>query len=268
MFLTAQALKKIKILTTAYFFLGGISIILSGIFTFLAAKAAVLLVIGIVSILLGFAFRRMGMYSEGVGKLVSKGQLLLLRQLNPTEFIKLYYSKRDAPDNVVCSPSTDVLRLLLVAYDAIGHTQSALEVADHMISIAPEKKKPLMLLLKASVLYGVGNTQQAEPIYSSVISKKMSPLTRLRSDNIMKGDRAMAYGDYTTAEAHFKTVLSSPASQKNLLLMLYAHLDLAKIYYATNRPEEAAPHADYCLKNSGGTNVAEQINALISASGQ
>ena len=53
MFLTRKALKKIRLLTGAYYILGVLSLIISGVFAFLGIESKFSVILGIMCFLLG-----------------------------------------------------------------------------------------------------------------------------------------------------------------------------------------------------------------------
>ena len=93
---------------------------------------------------------------------MNSGNKLVYQELCPAEFIRLYEEKRDSSENVISKPAFEVLSLVVTAYDVLGDTEHELETIDEMFSIASEKKKPLVNLLKAAVLFNIGKIEEAE----------------------------------------------------------------------------------------------------------
>lgn len=263
MFLTRKSLKKIRLLTGAYYILGVFCFLMSGVFALLGEISWFLVAFGIVCLLLGVVFRAVGRYAEGKGILLNSGNKLVLQQLRPAEFIRLYEEKRDSSENVIAKPDFDVLRLVATAYDALGDTEHELETLDEMLSIASEKKKSSAVLLKAAVLFSIGKIEEADRLFSQVQNTKMDLVTKMMSDMILKSDRAMAIGDYATAEIYFKQMLAKTFPKNTSLSLLYDHFGLAKIYKRTERFDEAKFHCNYCVENGGETSIqAEAVNML------
>lgn len=255
MFLTRKSLKKINLLTGAYLVWGAFCFIVSVVFALLSIEYVPLIVIGVFSIAFGALVRVSGKYAEGKGKLINSGNKLVHMELRPAEFIRLYEEKRDSPDNVISSPDFDVLSLVVTAYDALGDSESALTTLDQIISIAPDKKRPLAKIIRASILYSVGRIEEAEQLYREVQNEEMDYMAKAVLDVMLKCDRAMALGDYTTAEAYNKQLLARTFPKNTPLTVLYAHFALAKIYCATERLEQAKVHLNYCVENGGETAI-------------
>lgn len=263
MFLTRKALNKITLLTAAYGILGVFCFIVAGIFAGLLIANKLLIILGIVSLILGIIFRTIGKYAEGKGKLINSGNKLIFHELRPAEFIRLYEEKRDCPDNVLSKPDFDVLQLLTTAYDALGDTDHELETLDQMLSVGCEKQKATAHLLKSAVLFSMGKVEEADLLYSEVQNGKMSLLAKTTADIIMRSDRAMALGDFTTAETYYKQMLTKTFPKSTPLSILYAHFHLAKIYSQTKRIEEAKIHCRYCVENGGETGIQSEAAAML-----
>lgn len=263
MFLTRKALQKIRLLTGAYYILGALCLIVSSAFAFLCIESKFLVILGIVSLLLGVLSRTIGRYSEGKGKLINSGNKLVFQQLCPAEFIHLYEEKRNSSENVISKPDFDVLQLVATAYDALGDTEHELETLEEMLSIASEKKKSLVNLLKAAALFGIGKIEEADRLFCQMQNEKMDLITKATFDMILKSDRAMALGDYSIAEIYNKQMLIKTFPKNTPLALLYIHFSLAKIYYITERFSEAKPHCKYCVENGGETAIKlEAANML------
>ena len=74
---------------------------------------------------------------------------------------------------VIKKPSVDVLRVALVAYDLLDDRENALATVDEIIDIASNKKKNLPKLLKASLLFSYGQTQEAEALFNEIQKQKL-----------------------------------------------------------------------------------------------
>ncbi len=267
MFLTRKSLKKINALTIVYCAMSVVFFSIFVVFKWLRiSEDNLLLVFVILPLIMCIIFRMVGRYAEGKGKLINSGNKLIFQELRPDEFVRLYEEKRDCPDNVISKPDFDVLRMLVAAYDAMGDTSNVLNTIEEMLSIAPEKKKMVVKLLKSAALFDRGEIENAELIYSEAINQKMNTMTRMVFDAVTKCDRAIAIGDFTTAEAYTKQTLTQKFPPNTPLSILYAHFHLAKIYCATDRLEEAKEYLKYCVENGGETvlkaEAAERLEKL------
>ena len=263
MFLTRKARNSINWLTIAYCVLGVLLLLLAGFDALLGAVSWELVCIGILAIAFGFLLRPIMRYSLGTNKLLMRANKLVYHQLRPGEFIRLYIQKRDCPDNVVAKPDFNVLNQLAVAYDALDDTAHVQETLDQMLSIAPEKKKAYAMLLKAGMLYGKGQKEEAEQLYREAQNGKLDFMTKATADVVLKTDRAMALGDYATAEAYFKQMLAQSFPKHPPLSVLIAHYNLGKIYALTNHPEKAKEHVNYCLENGGETAIKAKTAEIL-----
>lgn len=263
MFLTRKALKKIRLLSGAYFVMGLLCLLISGMIASFGIESKFLIILGIICFPLGLFSRITGRYAEGKGSLLNSGNKLIYKDLRPAEFIHLYEEKRDSSENVVSTPDFDVLRLVTAAYDALGDTEHELETIEEMLSIASEKKKPLANLLKASVLYSIGRLEEAERLFSQVQNEKMNMEAKMMSEIILKSDRAMALGDYATAEIFNKQMLQQSFPKNTPFSLLYIHFSLAKIYCRTERIQEAKVHCRYCVENGGETAIKSEAANLL-----
>lgn len=263
MFLTRKALKKVKLLVGVYCGLGALCFIVSIIFVYFHIETAFLAVMGAIALFLGVIFNKFGRYAEGKGKLHNLGNKLVFHQLCPAEFVRIYEEKRDCPDNVVSKPDFDVLKMLVTAYDAMGKTDEELEILDQMLSISVGGRQAQAKLLKSSVLFDIGKTEEAEQLYSEVLNGEMDLITKSLLENVMKTDRAIALGDFTTAEAYLKSLIANPRYNKRPLTALYLRMDLGKIYCKTNRFKEAKACLEYCIQNSGETNVKTEAEKMM-----
>lgn len=256
MFLNKKSLTKIRLLAGTYLVLSASCFLIAILFSAWQIEYKSHIFLGCLCLVLMPIFYKIGYYSEGKGKLIAKGNQLICHELRPAEFIRLYEEKRDDPTNSITKPDFDVLRQLLTAYDALGDTDSALKIIDQMIQIAPDKKIHEAKLLKASLLFSVGNhNEEAETIYRDVVSGQLNILTKALADAVMKCDRALALGDDATAEIFLKQSLTQKFSKPTPLSRLSAHYHLARICYRANRMEEAEEHRQYCIENGGDTSM-------------
>ena len=265
MFLTKKALRKINLLTGAYFILSAVLFILSLIYTLLDLKCTFLVILGFISFIGGLICIKSGRYSEGKGKLIGKGYRLVHHDLRPAEFIRLYEEKRDDPENVISAPDFDILSMLAIAYDSLGDEERCLETTNKLIDIAPEKKKAEAKLLKCSLLYNMEKTEEADLIFAEVQKEDLPLPLKGLSEILIKSDRAMAYGDYLMAEKYFKDRISAKFPHNTPLSKLYTHINLAKIYIKTDRPDEAKAHIDYCIQNGGETAIPRDAEKMLSS---
>ena len=263
MFLTKKALKKIKLLVGVYCGLGAFCLIMSIVFVCLNMEIKFLIILGVLALFLGFVFNKFGRYAEGKGKLLNLGNKLVLHQLRPAEFVRLYEQARDCPDNVVSEPDFDVLKMLVTAYDAMGEVDLMLEVIEQMLSSFDGSKQAQAKLLKSSVLFDMGKIEEAEKLYSEVLNSKMDFITKSILDDVMKTERAIALEDFTTAEAKLKASLEIPRYNKIPLMTLYLRMDLGKVYCKTNRFDEAKDCLKYCIENSGETNIKSSAENMM-----
>lgn len=261
MYLTKKQLRKIWTLTGTYIVIGVMALLL-----FLALGAygedATLLILGLLMILLSPVVYKCGRYGEGRAKLINKGKKLMLQQLRPAEFLRIYEETRDNPDNVVAEPTFDVLQMVLLAYDTLGKADEAFDTRNLMMMVMPDKKRQLAKVLHASLLYGCGRTEEAEALYTELLNTKLDAVTTVVMNALTNADRAMARGDFATAEAYFTRILTHSFPKPNPLTVVQAHFHLATICLKTDRVEEAGPHLDYCIQNGGETIFRTESQAL------
>lgn len=263
MFLTRKALKKIRLIVGVYCGLAVFCLVMSIVFVLLDMEIKPLIILGVLALFLGFVFSKIGRYAEGKAKLLNLGSKLVLQQLRPAEFVRLYEQTRDCRDNVVSEPDFDVLNILMTAYDSMGETDKSLEVLEQMLSAFDGSKQARAKLLKSSVLFDMGKIEEAEKLYSEVLNSKTDIITKSMLDDVMKMERALALEDFTTAEVKLKTSLENSRYNKFPLMVLYLRMDLGKIYCKTNRFEQAKECLEYCMENSGETSIRAQAEKLI-----
>lgn len=255
MFLTKKSLIKIWLLVGADLLIAAFAFLAAIVFALQEIEYLTLVVIGCLCLVLALLSYQSGRYAEGKGKLIAKANKLILQKLKPAEFILLYEEALHNPDNQVSRPDSDVLQLLLTAYDSLGDTEKAFETVEQLLAIAPEKKRNIAKLLKSALLFSASRFDEAESIYREVINENMDIITKNLADTVMKTDRAMFLGDYTTAESYYRQTLTQKYCPATPLYKLSAHYSLAKICYKTDRQEEAEEHRKYCIENGGETGL-------------
>jgi len=263
MFLTRKTMKKINGLTAAFCIIGGVSLVAAVIFTFLGAESWELVRLGLLTLFLGLVLRRFMQYGEGKAKLIASANVLVAPKLFPGHCIHLYEEKRNDPDNVIAKPDFEVLLMLVAAYDTMGDASNALAAVEQMVSIAPERKKAYSMLLKASLLYANGRIAEADQLYAEALQQKMDMAARATADLVLKSDKAMAIGDYATAEAFFRQLLERRFPKNPPLSVLTAKFALGKICAATGRADEAGPYFTYCVRNGGQTSMQREAEQLL-----
>lgn len=263
MFLTRKQRNKIRLLIVAYFLFGVVCFAAYYGFGRLEMEANLLYSLGAFSVAFGTVLLLLGNYGEGTGKLVRYGDQMVNRKLQPAQYIRRYQEKRDCPDNVIAKPDFSVLVLLASAYGAVGDKDGELRTLEELYAAAPPKKKTYAKLLKAASLYDAGETEVAERLYTEAIGEKMDAFTRSAADMIVKSDRAMAYGDYATAEAYYKRILSAAFPKPAPLIVVTLKFHLAKICLETDRREEAKEYLSYCVENGGETGMKNEANCIL-----
>ncbi len=224
---------------------------------------SVFAVLAVACFALGLFSYLTGRYSEGKGDLINHGNKLVLRELKPAEFIRLYEQARDCPENVVSKPDFDVLQLLLAAYDSLGQTEREFEVVEQMSSIASKKIPNRVKVIRLSLLYSTGKIDEAEELYKDALNSKMDMISIAMLDDVTKSDRARALGDFTVVEAYQKKRLVSTFPKATPLALVYSRYILAEIYLKTDRKDAAKEHLEYCAQNGGETKIRlDAIEAL------
>lgn len=256
-----------------YFLIGSFSLAaglgLGGLFRDTGVNTAPLIRLGVIAYAVGILSIFWGRYAEGKGKLLAKGNRLIFRELNPAEFIREYDARRAAPGLVVCRPGTELLQLLAAAYDALNDRAAALAAADAQLAAATGKQVTRARIAKASLLYSYDRTEEAEAIFTEISRQKLGALDALLYDALLKADRAMARGDYRTAEAYCLKKLSGGFPKPTPLETLYLHGKLALLYERLGEREQAMEHYRYCAENGGGTALrGEAAEALARLRGE
>lgn len=253
MFLTRKQLRKIKITTWAYVGIGAVSVFSFLLFLIAGSFELPLLIIGLLCLTLSYPVYKTGRVSAGKGKLINSGSKLVCRQLWPEEFINLYNEARNDPENVFSEPDFDVLRLVLMAYTSLGDTENQLKTIDELYMAAPVEKKTLANLLKCSIFYNIGKTEESEEILKQIQSARLNMADKGVLDLLLNTDRAMALGDYNVAELCFRQKLQTKFPRLTPLGLTVFHFGIAEICYKTDRFEEAKEHYIYCVENGGRT---------------
>lgn len=261
MFLNKKSLTKIWILVGAYLALAILCFYVAVVFAILKIGYSTMLFLGTGALIIAPLFYRFGRYAEGKAKLLTKGSELVFRKLQPAEFIRLYHEKQNDPTNVISKPDFDILQVLVAAYDALGEDDLALNTIDQMIAIAPQKKLAFAKLLKCSLLFSTGKTDDAEVLYREVIGSTLNLAAKSVADVVMKGDRALAMGDDTTAEAYFNQAMTAAFPKATPLALVYYHYHLAEICHRAGRAEEAQMHLKYCFEHGGETDLQRKAAA-------
>ncbi len=206
----------------------------------------------------------LGYYSEGVSELYNIGRKTVYCELRPGEFISQYISRRNSPDNVISKPNFMVLSMALVAYDVMDDMEGAfLNTLDEMDSVANVRQKDIAKLLRADYLYEKGEIKEAERIFNDVRSRKLGLIARDTADRILKGERAMAYGDYATAEDYYRKELSRTFPALTTLEHLIFKFKFGLICSKTGRREEAEELFGFCSKFGGATSIRRKAEKLL-----
>lgn len=255
MFLTKKSVIKIAIMAVCYFLIGSLSITIWFIFNRIGIYENFLLILGIITYLLGLLFIFWGRYAEGKGKLINLGTKLVRNELKPAEFIKHYESIKNSDDLIINKPSVEVLHLIIIAYDSLNDKENALATADEMINISNGKKKIFSRLIKTSLLFDYGRTQEAELLFNEIRSEKLDVMCTSLVDIVLKSDRAKALSDYKTIEEYNLNLLKRSFPKLDNLGKLVVHYQLGEIYSELQENAKAAAHYQYCVNFGGETEI-------------
>lgn len=258
MFLTKKSIVKIAILAFCTLLLGTACVVLTFVLEDIGLDAPALLSLGVAAYGLSILSVFWGSYAEGKGKLINLGNQLVFKELRPADFVNQYNFIRNGKDLVVAKPSFEVLQLVAVAYEVLDDPDNLFETVNTLICLAKEKKRPYANLFKASELYQYGKIEEAEALFYEAQTHKLNALDKAFVDAIMKTDRAMAMGDYKTAEVRCLEILDSKYMQNNKLALLQAHDGLGQIYEKLQDNEKAILHYQYCLVNGGETAIRKK----------
>ena len=263
MFLTKKGFRKILIMAIAYFIVGSLCIAAWFVFNNLGIYENFLLILGIATYLIGVLIIAWGRYAEGEGKLINLGNKLVRVDLKPAEFIEHYEMLKNADDLVIKKPSVDVLRVVSLAYDLLDDRENALATANEMIDIASDKKKNLAKLLKSSLLFSYGETEEAETLFNKIQKQKLNITCSGLADVILKSDRAIAMGDYKTAEVFFLNTLERSFPNPDILDKLICHYQLGEIYAKLQDNDKAIEHYEYCASFGGETAIQKSVSKKL-----
>ena len=255
MFLTKKALRKILWMVILYLVLGTVCIGLSVLFKAMDISAPALAILGVITYLLCIIMAFCGWYAEGKGILLNLGNKLVRHELKPAEFIRHYEALQNADDLVVKKPDLDVLQLVAVAYDVLDRREKVLATVDEMIAAAGDKKKAFVQLIRCSYLFSYGQTQEAESLFSKLQKQTLDVMCRGFVDAIWKLDRAIAMGDYQTAEVFCLNILDCSFPKTDPLGKLVTHFQLGEIYEGLQEREKAVTHYQYCADFGGETAI-------------
>ncbi len=238
-----------------YVLLGSLCVVLSLVFQHMGFPGNFLLIIGIVLYVLCIPMVLWGRFAEGKGIVIGLGNKLVRQELKPAEFLREYEKVKNASDLVVNKPSVELLQPVMIAYDILGDRENALATANQMIALSQGTKKTLATLFKTSLLFSYGQTEEAEALFAEAQKQKLNFMCNVLVDAIMRGDRAMAIGDYATAETHLVKLLETTRPKPDALTKLLAHYQLGEVYEKTGNHEKAMEHFGYCAECGGETAV-------------
>ena len=262
MLLTKKSLWKIWLVAILYFVLGSACIGLAIVSSLLQIETKILY-LGIAVYAFCPLIVLWGRYAEGKGKLINLGRKLVRLELNPAEFIKRYEALKNSADLVLYEPCLEVLQFVAAAYDLLGNREAALSTVEEMVAASSKKRKTFAKLFKASVLFDYGMTDEAEALFSEARGEKQDLACQALTDAILKGDRAMAMGDYQTVVFHKLKLLEQSFPKLDPLGKLVVHHGLAKAYEKLGDTEKARLHYRYCVENGGDTDVRISAQAAI-----
>ena len=263
MFLSKKRLLKILITAIVCLVVGNFCIAMYILFATMKVEAKALLVLGIIAYLLCILSVFFGRYAEGKAILINLGNTLVRKELKPAEFIKHYEALKNSTDLVIKKPSIEVLRLVTTAYYVLNDRENVLETVDEMLSVADEKKKAYVNLMKTSFLFSYGRKEEAESLFIETQQVKLDFMCKSLTDNILKTDRAMAMGDYKIAEAENLRLLEQTFPKLDNLGKLIVHYQLGEVYEKLNDNEKAVLHYQYCVNHGRETAIKQSAKAAI-----
>lgn len=262
-FLTKKGLWKILILAICSFLLGSFCMTAAAVLAFFGAGSKLLFVLGAVCLVLCPLCIAWGLYAEGKGQLIGLGNRLVRNELKPAVFIQEYEQLRHTAGLVLNKPSIEVLRLAATAYDALDDRENCLCAVEEMISAASEKRKMIAKLIKSSFLFSYGMVEEAEALLAEAYTAKQDFLCRVLMDAILMSDRAMAMGEYQTAEGYHLKMLTQTFPKLDPLSKLVIHFALGEIYERTQDREKAISHYTYCVDHGGETAIKESARSAL-----
>ena len=263
MFLTKKGLWSVLIMAICYFIVGSFCFATGTALAASDAKSGLLFGLGVFSYVCCLLRIVFGILSEGTGKILYSANKLIRTELKPSEFIQVYQGLRSRTDQVVNKPGIEVLQLVTVAYYLLGDRENCLSAVDEMIAAASEKKKALAKLSKASFLFSYNMNEEAEALFAEARASKQSSMCQALADGILKSDRAIAMGDYKTAEAYNLKMLAQTFPKQDNLSKLVRHFTLGEIYEKSKNYEKAIPHYTYCVEYGGETAIKEKAESAL-----
>ncbi len=255
MLLTKKGILKIVLMAVCYVLLGSLCVVLSLVFKHVGFPVDFLLITGIVLYVLCVPMVLWGRFAEGKGIVIGLGNKLVRQELKPAEFLREYEKVKNASDLVINKPSIELLQPVMIAYDILGDRENALATANEMIAVSQGAKKTLATLFKTSLLFSYGQTEEAEALFVEAQKQKLNFMCNVLVDAIMKGDRAMAIGDYSTAETHLLKLLENVRPKPDNLTKLLAHYQLGEAYEKLEVTDKAIVHYRYCADFGGETAI-------------
>ncbi len=262
MLLTKKSLVKILIMAVCYFILGSVCFALGALMITLGINGVFLLWLGAIVYVLDVLIVFWGRYAEGKGRLINLGNRLVRNELRPAEFINEYENLRSEA-LVVNKPEMELLQMVAVAYDCLDDREHCLATIEEMIAVARPKKKAFAALIKASFLFSYVKTEEAEKIFSETQKLKLDFMSNALADAIMKGDRAMAMGDYRVVEAYCLRALEQTFPKPDNLTKLSFHYKLGEVYEKLEDNEKAISYYRYCVDYGGETAFVMSSRAAI-----
>ncbi len=263
MFLTKKGLLKIIILVAAYFILGTACISLGYLCKILQADVGLSFVLGAISYALCPVLFFLGRYVEGKGKYINLGNKLVRKELRPSEFINEYNKLRNTQGLIINKPSFEVLHLVVVAYSVLNDSENCLATLDEMLAVASDKNIVMAKLFKAAALFSYGNINEAEELFIEAQKSKTNAMCNMLIDSIMKGDRAVAMGDYKTAELHYLKMLEQKFPKLDNLGKLVVNFSLGAIYEKMGDKEKVIYYYQYCADFGGETAIKTSARAAL-----
>ncbi len=263
MFLTKKGLLKIIILVAAYFVIGTACISFGYLFKILQVDVGLSFVLGAIFYALCPVLFFFGRYAEGKGNYINLGNKLVRKELRPAEFIDKYNKLKNSQDLVINKPSFEVLHLVVVAYNVLNDSENCLATLDEMLAVASDKNIVMAKLSKASVLFSYGNIDEAEELFIEAQKSKPNAMCNMLIDSILKGDRAVAMGDYKTAELHYLKMLEQKFPKLDNLGRLVVHFSLGEIYEKMEDKEKAVYYYQYCADFGGETPIKTSARAAL-----
>ncbi len=255
MLLTKKGILKIALMVVCYVLLGTVCVILSLVFKHMGFPGEFLLIIGIVLYVLCVLMVLWGRFAEGKGILIGLGNKLVREELKPAEFLREYEKVKNADDLVINKPSVEVLQPVMIAYDILDDRENALATANEMIAGSQGAKKTLATLFKTSLLFSYGQTEEAEALFVEAQKQKLNYMCNVLVDGIFKSDRAIAVGDYSTAETYLLKLLAPTRPKPDNLTKVLAHYQLGEVYEKLEQPDKALAHYRYCAEFGGETAI-------------